>query len=57
MLGGTGLAPVWNGRIRTRSSAAPLRQAFSDFEMARRADLLAQYPQHKDVTQKLTRPQ
>ncbi len=30
---------------------------FRDFEMARRADLLAQYPQHKDVIHKLTRPQ
>lgn len=30
---------------------------FSDFEMARRADLLARYPQHKDVIHKLTRPQ
>ena len=30
---------------------------FSDFEMARRADLLAQYPQHKDVIHNLTRPQ
>jgi len=28
---------------------------FSDFEMARRADLLAQYPQHKEVIHKLTR--
>ncbi|HSU30927.1 MAG TPA: cupin domain-containing protein [Bryobacteraceae bacterium] len=28
---------------------------FSDFEMARRADLLAQYPQHSDVIYKLTR--
>jgi uncharacterized protein len=28
---------------------------FSDFEMARRADLLAQYPQHRDIIYKLTR--
>lgn len=28
---------------------------FSDFEMARRADLLAQYPQHSDLVCKLTR--
>jgi uncharacterized protein len=30
---------------------------FNDFEMARRADLLAQYPQHKEIIQKLTRRQ
>jgi uncharacterized protein len=30
---------------------------FTDFEMARRADLLAQYPEHKDVIHKLTRPE
>jgi uncharacterized protein len=30
---------------------------FTDFEMARRADLLAQYPEHKDVIHKLPRPE
>ena len=28
---------------------------FSDFEMARRADLVAEYPQHRDIIHKLTR--
>ncbi|HXE10535.1 MAG TPA: cupin domain-containing protein [Bryobacteraceae bacterium] len=28
---------------------------FADFEMAQRADLLTDYPQHKDVIEKLTR--